>query len=224
MEKLLTGIWTWPSFLSLTILVCGFVLFRLIINKKDKALALAARSLDEKDKTIESLKENLRHSKSRIEMQRMKIRHLEEINCKMKERDLSLFRSQFSDISLLLHNRTFSLSRSHPEEYLAQKVDIMLKRITGGSDGLGELVNCINKHFDNVLVRLKDDIPNMTTVDFKMFCYYCIGLLPEQIYPLLGLNNASTLYLRKKRLSDKIKTLNSGHRDLYLALLNHGRV
>ena len=104
-------------------------------------------------------------------------------------------------------------------EVLSTEVDIILKRISGGPDGLGELVDCINKHFDNILVHLQDDIPGLPLIDFKMFCYYCIGLPPEQIYPLLGLNNISTLYLRKKRLSDKIRVLRSEHRERYLVLL-----
>ena len=108
-------------------------------------------------------------------------------------------------------------------EVLSTEVDIILKRICGGPEGLGELVSCINEHFDNVLVHLQEELPGLTIADFKIFCYYCIGLPPEQIYPLVGLNSISTLYLRKKRLSDKIAVLKSERRELYLLLLDSSR-
>lgn len=224
MEMPLTGLLTWASILSLTILICSLVFFPIFLRNKEKALTLVRKSLTEWKMQAESLDRKLRQAKSKIEIQRVNLKRLEGINRELKEQELSMFRKQFADISQLLEDRLLSLKCGQDDAFLSTSVDIILKRIIGGHDGLGELVNCINRQFDNVLVHLKDEIPRLANVDFRMFCYYCIGFPPKLIYELVGLNNISSLYLRKKRLSDKIVVLNSERRELYLVLLDSSSV
>lgn len=223
MERLVTGL---PVLAGLLIffLTTIVALCKIRLNRKEREIIEIRQYLNDVRALADSLEAKQRKSRNIIEQQRVRIKHLEEDLVKMREQYLSMYRDQFLDISRLLDSRVFSLTQNRSDQVLAKRVDLILERIKGGSDGLGELVNSINRHFDNILVHLQDDIPQLSNTDFKLFCYYCAGFPPEQIYLLLGMKSISILYLRKKRLSDKIRVLNSEYRPCYLLLLDVSRL
>ena len=219
MEIMFTGLWTWASILSL-LFIAIIAVASLFCLKNERELSEIRQYLEDVKTMVASLEEKLREARRIIRQQKASINKLEKKLCFQREQYLLMFREQFKDISRLMSDRTFSLSCNHSDEIIARRVDHILERVSGGNDGLGELVNSINKHFDNILVHLQDDLPDIPNTDFKMFCYYSIGFPPEQIYLLLGMDSQRNLYLRKKRLSDKIRILNSKYRDWYLLLLD----
>ena len=221
MEKLVTGLMAGALILSLIIIVVNC---KIRLMKKEAEIDGVRKALEDARALADSLEEKQRKNRSKIEQQRVRLKQQEGILDRMREQYLSMYRDQFLDISRLLDDRLFSLTQSQSDQVLAKRVDRLLERIRGGNDGLGELVKSINRHFDNILVHLQDDIPKLSNTDFRMFCYYCAGFPPEQIYLLLGMKTVSTLYLRKKRLSDTIWILNSEYRSNYLRMLDSSRI
>jgi hypothetical protein len=84
---------------------------------------------------------------------------------------------------------------------------------------MGSLVRDINRQFNNVLVHLEDDIPNIGTDNFRLFCYLTVGFDNDLIARLLGLPEKSILYSRKNRLKNRIRRVCSPYKDYYLILI-----
>jgi hypothetical protein len=98
-------------------------------------------------------------------------------------------------------------------------IDDMLERVKGGEDGMGHMRHDINRQFNNVLVHLKSDYPDIRPADYNLFCYLTVGFGYYLIVELLGLPGVNALYARKTRLKQKLTKLNSAHTPSYLALI-----
>ena len=96
----------------------------------------------------------------------------------------------------------------------------MLERLQGGADGMGDIPESINCHFDRILDHLREDFPNLKPIDYRLFCYLCAGFSCVQIKDLLGLKSLNNLYLRKNRLIQRIRFHSSPWRKYYLMLLS----
>ena len=169
-----------------------------------------------------SLEERIRRYRNKIELQRRMIHRQEKVIEEIRRQYLTLYREQFRDISRLLSERNFSLTRTHAPEVLSERVDRMLaERLSGGAKGLGEIPDSLNAHFAHVLAHLAEDFPDLSPVDYRLFCYLSVGFPSEQIWELLGMKNKNVLYLRKNRLLLRIRFHPSPWREEYLRLLSH---
>ncbi len=136
-----------------------------------------------------------------------------------REHRIQLYREQYKDIGKLLYLWQMAETRKLTDHERVVQTGFLLRRVSGGNDGMGTLVKDINRQFDNVLVHLEDDFPNLGPADFKLFCYLTVGFDNDLIAELLGLSGKNPLYLRKTRLKKRLKESRSPHRDLYLALI-----
>ena len=84
---------------------------------------------------------------------------------------------------------------------------------------MGSLVRDINHHFNNVLVHLEDDIPNIGADNFRLFCYLIVGFDNDLIARLLRLPQKGILYSRKNRLKNRLRRTRSPYKDYYLILI-----
>ena len=134
-------------------------------------------------------------------------------------RQVQIYRRSFRDIGRLLE----VWSTADEEQWTDQKIILrtgrILERVSGGGDGMGSLVRDINRHFNNVLVHLEDDIPNIGPDNFRLFVYLAVGFNNDLITQLLGLREKAVLYSRKNRLKNRIRRVPSPRKDYYLILI-----
>lgn len=84
------------------------------------------------------------------------------------------------------------------------------------SDAYLETVErCVNQYCDNLLVQLKQDMPELSHNEYKLACFVCIGF-STQVMCLVFECTPEILYRRVYRLRDKIRHCPSEHKAKYL--------
>ena len=84
------------------------------------------------------------------------------------------------------------------------------------SDAYLETVErCVNQYCDNLLVQLKQDLPELSHNEYKLACFVCIGF-STQVMCLVFECTPEILYRRVYRLRDKIRHCPSEHKAKYL--------
>lgn len=132
---------------------------------------------------------------------------------------VQIYRRSYMDIGRLLDVWCEADEQKWTDQRLILRTGRILERVYGGGDGMGSLVRDINHHFNNVLVHLEDDIPNIGPDNFRLFCYLAVGFNNDLIARLLGLREKSILYSRKNRLKCRIRRTRSFYKDYYLILI-----
>lgn len=82
-----------------------------------------------------------------------------------------------------------------------------------------KLENEVNRNFDNILFKLKEDFKPFKTEDLRLLAYLLSGMSVRFISLMLELN-PKTIYSRKSRLIGKILTLDTPRSELYKNILN----
>lgn len=82
-------------------------------------------------------------------------------------------------------------------------------------DDLMELEYIVNSLKEDILVKLKEELPNLKESEYLFFCYTFAGFSARAISLLLH-ENIDTIYQHRSRWKKKIETLNLLHKDLFL--------
>lgn len=91
--------------------------------------------------------------------------------------------------------------------------------MSGDKKKIENLERMVDKNCDNVISDLKKDLPGLKEADYNLFLYSILGFSTSTIALFLKEEKLTSVYERKRRLKDKIKQLNSIHRDNYLDFL-----
>lgn len=182
---------------------------------QNKDVSPSERELEKALERVEILNRKIHNLNEQVRYYR---HHLALYQTAEHEADVRLFRLQYQDIGNLLYIWNIAEQEKLTDHERVVRTGRILKKVSGGQDGLGTLVNDINLHFNNVLVHLADDFPNMGPADFKLYCYLVVGFDNNLIVELLGLPEKSTLYTRKCRLLERLEGSSSPNKAYYLTL------
>lgn len=81
-----------------------------------------------------------------------------------------------------------------------------------------KLENTVNEYNDDVMLKLRNDIPGIKESDYKLLCYIIIGFSNRFISILLD-DNPHNIATRKYRLRTKISNSDSKNRDIFFEFL-----
>ena len=82
--------------------------------------------------------------------------------------------------------------------------------------GLESIANNIN---NDVIIKLKEQIPNIKKDDFSLLLYYFAGFSPKAISVFTQIS-LSNVYTRKSRLKKEIENMNIPDKELFLSILS----
>lgn len=115
-------------------------------------------------------------------------------------------------LTLVNDNKNKELSK---DKFL-EVINKLIEKITPGNRGYSELEQLINSNKDNIIADLRRDLPSLKDSDYALFTYTLLGLSLTSISILLGENNINNLYNRKRRLKNKISSLQTDRKGDYL--------
>ena len=84
---------------------------------------------------------------------------------------------------------------------------------------LKDLENTVNRCCNNVMLIVRDEVPNLSEEDYRQLCYHFAGFSGKVISMLLDKSSAS-IYTRKSRLKEKIQQSEAEHKDMILEYLS----
>ncbi len=82
-----------------------------------------------------------------------------------------------------------------------------------------ELVDLVNRHRDDAVIKLREQLPDLSEVEYSQFCYHCAGFSMKLI-ALLQKESTDTIYKRRLRLKEKIAKASPADADLFLSCLS----
>jgi hypothetical protein len=107
-------------------------------------------------------------------------------------------------------------------EYLLQRWEKIRHLILGGPGfGDGFLQNVINGKMDNILVRLKKDIPYIPDEDYFAYSYFLAGFDNRMVAHLIKLDSDKIASNYRSRLKDEFLLMHSSYKFEYLEVLPH---
>ena len=98
-------------------------------------------------------------------------------------------------------------------------VNEFIEQFSINSEKFTELEELVNRSYDNIMLDLRHDLPNIKNADYALFLYTILGFSISTISIFLKEEKISAVYDRKRRLKDKIKKLDSPNREKYMDFL-----
>lgn len=175
--------------------VAAIIIVQFIRIKSHQKLSESIALAEELKLAYKSISENLEASKSSVQQL-------------MKKR-FDVFNQV---LTLVNDNKNKELSK---DKFL-EVINKLIEKITPGNRGYSELEQLINSNKDNIIADLRRDLPSLKDSDYALFTYTLLGLSLTSISILLGENNINNLYNRKRRLKNKISSLQTDRKGDYL--------
>lgn len=103
---------------------------------------------------------------------------------------------------------------------ISDEINSIIFQCSQNAEKLNELESYVNKHHNNIMVRIKEDIPAINESDYRLILYTILGFSNTAIALFLGEAKITAIYDRRKRLKAKFKNLNSPHKAEYLTVIS----
>ena len=220
--------------ICLVVLIGAFLLFFYIrkrLRHKQEELNGYIELADELRHTLYHKEESIVSNEAAMERirQELQLSHtqLEELRTQLHTSDdamqaqiAELFGGQFQLLNRL--SETYYQWESRESETVKDKIFAQVKAEIEGlrqGDTLAELEAIVNKHLDNVMARLRAELPYLKEKDFVFLTLFYARFSGKAISLYTGAKR-DYVYKIKERLCDKIKHSDAPHKNLFLAKLS----
>ncbi len=92
----------------------------------------------------------------------------------------------------------------------------IFKVIKGEEETEHRFEKIIDKETNGIISYFRKDYPNLTEIEYQLFCYYVVGYDTKTISILLSEKTPDALYMRKSRLKSKIEASDVKDKEKYL--------
>lgn len=130
----------------------------------------------------------------------------------------SLCKDRFSTISKLCKAYLDSKDRTDKKDVIYYRVESLVASILEDDKLHAQFESQIDGGMNNMLTHLKEDLGSVDRRDERFICYLIAGFDPQTIATILNLS-VSNVYTKKSRLRDRIKKMDSTHKDDYLSVI-----
>lgn len=225
--------------LSLLITLLGFLLYRRQRSRMLKEsntyaeiaelsrikLQEAEAAIDQERKHVEQLSEEASSLKYRLSGAEKSLSSLEG-QMVDKEKTLSSLRSEYANMYREKFRYLGELTETYfrasgfkePQRHVYEKVQRMIKDISGDRDGQQRFEKMIDKELGNIMKHFREDFPNYLEEDYRFVSYVFVGFDSTTLLVVLGMPSQSSVYVKKNRIKNNIKNSSSPRKDLYLSM------
>ena len=124
------------------------------------------------------------------------------------ELNLSNFKEKFATIDHLCATYYQYIDSPKKQINIYKEVVSTIEELSNDSQMFANLEKDINNSFDNILLNLQAEYPNISNNEYKLACYICAGFSSQTICVLLKCDS-DALYRRVYRLREKVRALNN---------------
>lgn len=192
-----------------TVCVLCMILAMLIIviyySKKQRVASL------EREQLINSIGETARLlQESEHKYSDMELR-LQEV----QKRYVAAYKKQFSKISAIIENYYTTSGMKNGRDIVYKQVMDIAGTIGSDQTRMSVLERDVNSAMNNAMKWYREEFPGRSADHYKMVCLFMAGFTTPMIEILTGVSK-NTLYSRKSRLLEDIRSRSVVHKDLFL--------
>ena len=136
----------------------------------------------------------------------------------LKKKYLDLYKTRFETIGAIYEQCSLTSGIENAEHLIYEKVQSMVSDFRNEISDTEEFEAMLNADLDDVVSRLRNEVPRIKQVDVSMFCFMAIGFDVTTISHLMNVS-MNTIYIRKSRLRQKIEELSPMHKEQFLQIL-----
>ena len=175
------------------------------------------QSIASNEVAMERIRQELQLSHTQLEELRVQLHTSDDA---MQAQIAELFGGQFQLLNRL--SETYYQWESRESETVKEKIFAQVKAEIEGlrkGDTLAELEAIVNKHLDNVMTRLRAELPHLKEKDFVFLTLFYARFSGKAISLFTGAKR-DNVYKTKERLCDKIKNSDAPGKELFLSKLS----
>ena len=128
------------------------------------------------------------------------------------------YKKQFSTIGELCLTYLTKQDKKDVKDHIYKKVVNMIANISDEKKLHKKLEDQINAELDNILINMREDMPDLTDEDMRFISYCIVGFDATIISTILNIS-CSNVYTKKSRFKSRIKELDSPRKEHYLRFI-----
>lgn len=131
----------------------------------------------------------------------------------------TIFKDHFDMLNNLSDSITLLNDSAKNQKTAIREIKNLITQFGEDKKSLKDLENTVNRCCNNVMLIVRDEVPNLSEEDYRQLCYHFAGFSGKVISMLLDKSSAS-IYTRKSRLKEKIQQSEAEHKDMILEYLS----
>ena len=123
----------------------------------------------------------------------------------------------------LLNKLTSTYYETHgcnkDKEAIYRYVSKEIERLSSDKIAIQQLEELVNSHKGNIMIKIRDFLPHLTEMEYRLLCYLCVGFSAKAISIFTG-DSTNNIYVKKSRIKNEIMKLDPSVRQSILNSIN----
>lgn len=103
---------------------------------------------------------------------------------------------------------------------ISEEITSLIDQYSSDSKKLSELETLVNRHHNNILIKLRNEFPDLKDADIRLFMFSVLGFSNSAIAIFLKEEKITAIYDRRKRLKAKFRNSASPNKEIYLKAIS----
>ncbi len=120
--------------------------------------------------------------------------------------------NMFSKQYELLNKLTSTYYETHgcnkDKEAIYKYVSREIESLSSDKKAIQQLEDLVNLYRGNIMALIRQELPSLTEMEFRLLCYFCAGFSAKTISIFTG-DTTNNIYVKKSRIKDEILKLDA---------------
>ena len=187
-------------FIVVVLILVTFI-FRNHIKAKDFEISRYVEVADDLERSL---------IRKRKELEKM-AREAGQTDKQLKE-SAAFISNMFSKQYELLNKLTSTYYETHgcnkDKEAIYKYVSREIESLSSDKKAIQQLEDLVNLYRGNIMVLIRQELPSLTEMEFRLLCYFCAGFSAKAISIFTG-DTTNNIYVKKSRIKDEIQKLDA---------------
>lgn len=130
----------------------------------------------------------------------------------------SLHKDKYKFLNVISDSILTHTNDAKGQRLVYNEMNRLIYQFSKDKNAIQELENTVNRCCNNVMAKLREELPTLDEIDYLQLCYHYAGFSGKLISLLLNKSQAN-IYMRKSRLKEKISQSNIKNKEEILAFL-----
>ena len=103
-------------------------------------------------------------------------------------------------------------------EAIYKEVSKEIEKLSSDKATILHLEDMVNLHKENAMKIIRDKLPKLHEMDYRLMCYWCIGFSAKAISIFTG-DSTNNIYVKKSRIKNEILKLDNPTKDFIISAI-----